>query len=85
MQRLFSIQFIALLIVLVAGCCIRPDSGPPGTIFHQRNRAVIHDPFPSRFIGPEIEGVRPMEYSRPIDEATLNQTNPYARKRPPGF
>ncbi len=55
MLRTALILSTGLVTLAAAGCHVRPDRGPPGTIYEQRNRAVIHDPFPSRFIGPEIE------------------------------
>jgi hypothetical protein len=81
----FAGAILLWLVCLQAGCNIRPEGGPPGTINYQRHRAVIHDPFPSRFIGPEIEGARPMQYDRPLDQATGQQTNPYANRGVRGF
>jgi hypothetical protein len=85
MTRRFLIVAALLGVSLGAGCNIRPDLGPPGTVYHQRNRAVIHDPFPGRFIGPEIEGARPLDFDRPLAEPTGNQTNPYANRGAFGF
>lgn len=83
-----NVRAFAILLSIVglsSGCYLRPDAGPPGTINYQRHRAVIHDPFPSRSIGPEIEGARPMHYDRPLDQATGQQTNPFANRGVRGF
>ncbi len=53
---------IMVAVVMSAGCT------PKGTIYQQRTRAVIHDPFPSDTLGPPIEGARPMEFERPLSE-----------------
>jgi hypothetical protein len=68
------------MILVMSGCSIRPDLSPPGDIYRQRFDAVVHDPFPSNSLGPAIEGARPLEYDRPLDEATGLQTNPFARR-----
>jgi hypothetical protein len=85
MKRSVPVVAAVLLLHTILGCNIRPDPGPPGTVYHQRSRAVIHDPFPSRHIGPEIEGARPMEFDRPLAEPEGNQTNPYANRGAFGF
>jgi len=82
-MHVMRIVFAILLVsVMVSGCNIRPNFGPPGDIYTQRFQAVVHDPFPSEDLGPVIEGARPMEYERPLDEATGLQTNPFARRAP---
>ncbi len=85
MRRLILVFVLLAMAFTVNGCNIRPEPGPPGTVFYQRHRAVVHDPFPSRFIGPEIEGARPMDFDRPLSEPTSQQTNPYARRNGFGF
>lgn len=84
MRSLRNVFLMTLLLqmVVVSGCNIRPDLRPPGDIYRQRFDAVVHDPFPSDQLGPAIEGARPMEYARPLDEATGLQTNPFARRNP---
>lgn len=76
---------ICLFIACTSGCNLRPDFGPPGTVYEQRNRAVVHDPFPVDNLGPSIEGARPMEYERPLSEPTDLQTNPNANRGGFGF
>lgn len=76
---------LLLLVPPLGGCQIRPDQGPPGTVYYQRSRAVVHDPFPNPDIGPPIEGARPLEYERPLSEVKQNQTSPFATRRSPGF
>lgn len=79
-MRIFRIATItALPVLLISGCNIRPDLQPPGDIYKQRFDAVLHDPFPSDQLGPTIEGARPLEYDRPMDETTNLQTSPFAQ------
>ncbi len=79
--RYLVVLITAMGTVSYAGCNIRPTAGPPGTIYHQRNRAVNYDPFPDQNAGPAIEGGRPLQYERPLPEVTKSQTNPYAANR----
>jgi hypothetical protein len=73
---------IALFLVILTGCHLRPNLGPPGTIGEQRARAIVHDPFPDNDLGPEIVSGRPREWNRPSAEPRRLQTdNPYARRR----
>ena len=85
MCRLIPVTALLATALVFSGCNIRPDLGPPGTVFYQRHQAVVHDPFPSRTIGPEIEGARPMDFDRPLSEPTGQQTNPHARRNGYGF
>ncbi len=71
---------LLLIVAIVVGCNIRPDMRPPGDVYRQRFDAVVHDPFPSDQLGPSIEGARPLEYDRPLDETTGLQTNPFSRR-----
>jgi len=70
--------------LLFSGCSATFNPGPPGTIGMQRERAVIHDPFPSNDLGPEIFGGRPREFDLPLSEAKTLQVNPHSRRRSPG-
>ena len=84
-MRGLRIELTMLVIsATVLGCGVRPDLRPPGDIYRQRFNAVVHDPFPSEQLGPTIEGARPLEYDRPLDETTGLQTNPFARRNGPG-
>lgn len=66
-------------LVLIVGCHLRPDFGPPGTIGQQRARAAVHDPFPNNDLGPPIVSGRPRGFDRPGAEPNrLQQDNPYA-------
>ena len=79
-MRIFRIAtHVIMLVLLISGCNIRPDLQPPGDIYKQRFDAVLHDPFPSDQLGPTIEGARPLEYDRPMDETTNLQTSPFAQ------
>ena len=69
---------IAGLLLLVSGCHLRPNFGPPGTIGMQRDRAVLHDPFPSNDLGPTIVGGRPKGFDIPRAEAVDRQDNPFS-------
>jgi len=69
---------IAGLLLVATGCHLRPDWGPPGTIGMQRDRAVLHDPFPSNDLGPTIVGGRPKGFDIPRAEAVDRQDNPFS-------
>jgi hypothetical protein len=75
-----AISFVAVVMISCAGCHLRPNWGPPGTIQDQRNRAVLYDPFPSNELAPEIQGGRPLEYQQPRSQAFHLQQNPFARR-----
>lgn len=62
------------------GCNLRPNWGPQGTIGAQRERAVMHDPFPSNELAPPIVGGRPLGYEQPRSETSRLQDSPYARR-----
>jgi len=66
------------ICIVSTGCNYRPNFGPQGTIGMQRNRAMVHDPYPSNDLGPAIMGGRPIGYQRPSAETTLLQGSPYA-------
>ncbi len=72
------ISLIAGMAVPLAGCHLRPNFGPPGTIGMQRDRAVLHDPFPNNDLGPAVVGGRPRGYELPLPEATDTQGSPFA-------
>ncbi len=69
-----------VVCLLFAGCHLRPNWGPQGTIGAQRARANIHDPFPSNDLGPPIVGGRPLGFEQPRSEPTNLQENPHARR-----
>jgi len=72
-------QIVAVLILIsFNGCYLRPNFGSPGTIYQQRARAVLSDPFPNNDLGPEIVGGRPRGYDRPLSEPTNIQASPYS-------
>lgn len=80
----FRAPIKVLLIVLICswagGCRYRPNWGSPGTIGEQRQRAVLHDPYPSTTLGPSIESGRPLGFDRPLSEPTATQSSPYAKR-----
>jgi len=74
--------FWVTMISASAGCStLNLNVGPPGTIGMQRERAVIHDPYPNPTLGPPIVGGRPAGYDLPLAEAKSLQVNPFSRSR----
>ncbi len=72
---------IAAFLSLTVGCgSTQLNLGPPGTIGMQRERAVIHDPFPSNDLGPPIVGGRPREFDLPLAPTKGLQVNPHANR-----
>lgn len=76
-------QSVCLLVlsasVASVGCAaLQLDLGAPGTIGMQRERAVIHDPYPSPDLGPAIVGGRPAGYDLPLAPTKALQVNPHA-------
>lgn len=70
---------------LVAGCgTTQLNLGPPGTIGMQRERAVIHDPYPSTDLGPPIVGGRPAGFDLPLPPTKSLQVNPHAQQNTRG-
>jgi hypothetical protein len=45
-----------------------PDFANPGWAHEQRGEAIEHDPYLVDDAGPEVEGGRPREYQRPLNE-----------------
>ena len=79
LRSLFSGLAIFALTFQFGGCgSTRLDLGPPGTIGMQRERAVIHDPFPSNDLGPPIVGGRPAGFDLPLAPTKNLQVNPHA-------
>jgi len=80
-QMYFTGLAVVALTTAVAGCgSTRLNLGPPGTIGMQRERAVIHDPFPSTDLGPAIVGGRPREFDLPLSTTKGLQVNPHANR-----
>ncbi|WP_148618997.1 hypothetical protein [Mariniblastus fucicola] len=80
-QSTFSRLAILALAVQLTGCgSTRLNLGPPGTIGMQREKAVIHDPYPSTDLGPPIVGGRPSGFDLPLDPTKGLQVNPHARQ-----
>lgn len=80
MKNVLLVSILAATFVTATGCNYGLNLGPPGTIGMQRERAVIHDPFPSPDLGPEIVGGRPREFDLPLSQAKGLQVNPFARR-----
>ena len=73
-----AVFYVALAVMVTSGCYLRPNLGPPGTIYDQRSRAVLSDPFPNNEIGPEVVGGRPRGYDLPLTQSTNIQASPYS-------
>ncbi len=71
---------VGMCVFSCVGCgrILQGSLQPPGTVFQQRNRAVLFDPYPSDDFGPPIVGGRPREFSQPFAEARGNQILPKA-------
>lgn len=76
--NLFKSVFSIGLVCTLAGCHLRPDLGPPGTIYEQRAKAVLGDPFPNNELGPPIMGGRPRGFEQPLSQPTNIQASPYS-------
>jgi hypothetical protein len=77
-QRFWLAGLAVSCLVVATGCpnLARPNWGNPGTVQQQQMRAVATDPYPERDTGPEMMGVRPREYDRPLPPAVRNQLQP---------
>ena len=61
-------------VLATSGCQhLWPNLGQPGHRDVQRQRAVVHDPFPDNEAGPEIVGGRPRNFDRPLPEPVRNR------------
>ena len=61
---------VALLLV-AAGCgqAVRsPRWNDPGNAASQRYDAIVHDPYPSEDVGPEVVGGRPRGFQAPVPQ-----------------
>ncbi len=67
----------AAALLGVAGCYSLPSfQEAPGTIYYQRSRAVVHDPFPDNSIGPPVVGGRPAGFEKPLADPIKSQLVP---------
>ncbi|MEO2020285.1 MAG: hypothetical protein ABGX05_00555 [Pirellulaceae bacterium] len=65
-----------LLLTGITGCQTLVNGlqdGPPGPIYEQQSKAVLHDPYPNTEAAPEIIGGRPRGYQQPLPEAVNNR------------
>ena len=81
-RSLAGVLALALGLTACVGCHhVRwPTWWEPGTIDAQRNQAVLEDPYPDTFAGPEVVGGRPRSYQKPLPEPDR-----IAPRRPAGF
>lgn len=77
-ERAWLAGWVGFCLLVGTGCpnLARPNWGNPGTVQQQRLRSVATDPYPERQSGPEMVGVRPREYDRPLPEAVRSQMQP---------
>lgn len=78
--RKIAATIVSLFLIIVCGCQTGPYFGPQGTIGMQRNRNVLHDPFPSDDLGPPIVSGRPKGFEQPWAEGRSIQSTPYRRR-----
>lgn len=76
--RYLAILTSGIFLLVATGCQTRLNLGPPGTIGMQRDRAVLHDPFPRDDLGPAIVGGRPRGFDIPRAETVDYQDNPFS-------
>lgn len=67
----FWIKYLAVLLLCLgaSGCrTYRSNWLHPGSEKYQRQQAVLFDPYADNDLGPEVVGVRPREYDKPLSE-----------------
>lgn len=69
---------IGLAMIISAGCESGPVFKPPGTIYEQRSRAVLADPFPNNELGTPVVGGRPRGFETPLAQPVNVQASPYS-------
>lgn len=68
-------RWIAMMLLVAslsaAGCrnLARPPWLHPGPTQYQRYNAIVHDPYPDPYAGPEAPGTRPRDYDRPPSDS----------------
>jgi hypothetical protein len=69
-------RWIAMMVLIastsLAGGCrnlARPAWLHPGPTQYQRYNAIVHDPYPDTYAGPEALGTRPRDYDRPPSDS----------------
>lgn len=74
MARMFTLLLAAMLLASSVGCRgMMPRWFAPGDIQTQRYEAVVHDPYPSVDLGPQVVGGRPRDFERPLAEPRATQ------------
>jgi hypothetical protein len=75
-----GVWILALLAATSTGCANGrvfglqlPQWLAPGPIDYQRNNASLHDPYADPDAGPEVVGVRPREFQKPLAEPVRNR------------
>lgn len=77
--RLVCLLALLAPATMFAGCRSGTSMfGPPGTIYEQRSRAVLSDPFPNNQLGPEVLGGRPRGFETPLAEPVNVQASPFS-------
>lgn len=70
LQKLL-VGLAACSAALLSGCMTDPFN--PGTIWQQRLRATVHDPYSDQDLGPEVVGGRPRDYQQQLPEPVRNR------------
>ncbi|MCH2126610.1 MAG: membrane or secreted protein [Pirellulaceae bacterium] len=72
-MRIPSLLLLLLLFSGIGCANYRPFNWfPAGTISQQQQAATLHDPYPNNDIGPEMVGLRPREFAKPLAEPVRN-------------
>ena len=82
MRNYSTLILLCLVCLCSTGCPAwrwRYPWHPVGTIYEQGNRATIHDPFPDNDLGANVEGIRPREFSTPLDLPVRDRLYPDSR------
>lgn len=68
-RRAFWWSVALCSFLALSGCGLAwPSFYQPGDLEHQRERAVLHDPYPDSDAGPEVVGGRPPDFRAPLSE-----------------
>lgn len=70
-MRRMALLVLVTMVGLAAGCrsLARPPWLHPGPTQYQRYNAIVHDPYPDPYTGPEALGTRPRDYDRPPSDS----------------
>ena len=71
-------RWLGVLFIAALGCWTGcglawPRWSSPGSLPVQRERAVLHDPYADRDLGPEVVSGRPRDFLHPLPQAERNR------------